>query len=191
MRYLIGFAFVSALAAAPLSASAQVGEGVTTSKQASAASLVIGQEVLLPQLVLRASYYYVYPGCPLGPRGGKCAEPTPAPAPDPLDEQRDRVRRLRAGVILSSILLAGGAAAIAGTIVAYDDSDYSSGDSFVDGGQVVGFTFGSLMVAGGVVGMGISGKRLRTAKQKLKLNEKDTLESGGVHRGPGTSRFAF
>ncbi len=26
---------------------------------------------------------------------------------------------------------------------------------------------------------------------KLKLNEKDTLESGGVHRGPGTSRFAF
>ena len=190
MRYLIGFAFVSALAAAPLSASAQVGEGVTTSKQASAASLVIGQEVLLPQLVLRASYYYVYPGCPLGPRGGKCAEPTPAPAPDPLDEQRDRVRRLRAGVILSSILLAGGAAAIAGTIVAYD-SDAAYDGKIVDGGQVVGFTFGSLMVAGGVVGMGISGKRLRTAKQKLKLNEKDTLESGGVHRGPGTSRFAF
>jgi hypothetical protein len=76
MRYLFGLVFVSALVAGPLSASAQVGEGVTTSTQASAASLFIGQEFLLPQLVLRANYYYVYPGCPLGSRGGKCTEPT-------------------------------------------------------------------------------------------------------------------
>jgi hypothetical protein len=185
VRCLVGLVFVSALAAAPLSASAQVGEGVTTSKQASAASLFIGQEFLLPQFVLRANhYYYVYPGCPLGSRGGKCTEPTSAPAPTPLDEQRGSVRLLRVGVILSSILLAGGAAAIAGGVIAFDeDSTY--------GGFMAAMGFGSLMVIGGSVGMGISAKRLRTAKQKLKLNEKNSLGSGGVHRDPGTSRFAF
>ena len=168
MRCLVGLVFVSALAAAPLSASAQIGEGVTTSKQASAASLFIGQEFSLPQLVLRANYYYVYPGCPLGSRGGKCTEPTSAPAPTPLDEQRGSVRLLRVGVILSSILLAGGAAAIAGGVIAFDeDSTY--------GGFMAAMGFGSLMVIGGGVGMGISAKRLRTAKQKLKLNEKDSL----------------
>ena len=53
MRYLVGFVFVLALAALPLSASAQAGEEAVPK----VALAIHTQHRLPPQLMLRASYY--------------------------------------------------------------------------------------------------------------------------------------
>ena len=86
MRCLADALVLVALMALPQSVAAKTGEEAPTS----AALAVHAKYHLAAQLMLRASYYYyAYPGCPFGARGGKCAEPTAPTAQTPLEEQRE------------------------------------------------------------------------------------------------------
>jgi hypothetical protein len=191
MRYLAGFGLALALVVFPISVNAQGAEGA--SKQASAASFVHGGGLLPPQLMLPAShFYYVYPGCPFGERGGKCAEPTAPSAQTPLDRQRASVRRARSGLIGSSVVLAAGGGIIAGTIVA--TRNYScEGDFFcLNSNRIAGVTIGSLVVLGGIIGMGISGGRWSARKAELrKLQETNNRHPRRVRWDLHASSFVF
>ena len=189
MRYLV-VCVLAGLLAWPRSVGAQAGEGTPTN----AGFVIHAQHHLPPQLMLRAShFYYVYPGCPFGERGGKCAEPTAPSAQTPLDRQRASVRRARSGLIGSSIVLAAGGGIIAGTIVA--TRNYECGDtSFfcLNGGRIAGVTIGSLVVLGGFIGMVISGGRWSARKAELrKLQEANKPQSHWIQFDPHTSRFVF
>ncbi len=106
---------------------------------------------------------------------------------DTLEEARLSMRGPRAGVIISSIVLAGGFAAIAGGVVALNRQD----DLDAIGSAAVATTFGLLMVIGGTVGVAISGRNLDAAKREMKLREAQSHRSRRIQWDLRTSRLVF
>ena len=196
MRYLFGFLCVCALAALPQSAIAQAGEE-GASAEPNAEQPVQSTEPTRSGLERWHPEAFVDPAKAASSSQAPSEEPvlklevdsaglgvTPS-APrtvdgDTLEEARSSVRGPRAGVIISSIVLAGGVAAIAGG-VRQDDI----------GSAAVAATFGLLMVIGGTVGMSISGRNLGAAKRELRLKEADSLRSRRIQWDPRTSRLVF
>ena len=112
----------------------------------------------------------------------KLEEPMPSPAPgdevpdiDSLSQtaienhetriaQRTQLldqRRARRGLIASSVIVAAGAAAVVGGVAIARSKDELS-----ETGPAIGLTFtGGALMVGGIIGVGISGKRLSTARR--------------------------
>ena len=124
MRVLFGFMCMLALLAVPLSASAQVAGGATSSVPGNAFWLASTQN-LLPPLMLRTSYRYLdvdplgaEPSLELGvDSAGLEVTPTAPPTLEELEQQEAKKRRRRLGlgigIPLAVVAIAAAAAAAA------------------------------------------------------------------------------
>ena len=89
-------------------------------------------------------------------------EPTSSPAPGAEVPNMDTISQRKAGLIISSVCVAGGAAAMGGSFaVANNGEGFSS-----LGAPGALLIYGAALMVGGIIGIGISGKRLSTAKRK-------------------------
>lgn len=114
-------------------------------------------------------------------------------APTPEDEASARVQRARSGLIVSAVVLAGGGAIITGSMIATRNYSCPEDEWFcLNGGRIAGATIGSLLMLGGLIGMGVSGGKLSSRKQELRnLQEANKPQSRRVQFDPHTSRFVF
>ncbi len=165
MRYVVGvFCAWALIATLPLSASAQyIEEGVTSEPNLKQPTPSAEPAPEKPALELKLD------------TTGVDVAPSPPRTPDgyTLEEVEHRVKRAKVGLILSSVIVAGGAAAMGGAAAVARNAD-----DFGDIGAVGGLgMFGGALMVGGIIGMGISGKRLSAAKQKQHEVEQ-------AHRGP-------
>jgi hypothetical protein len=164
MRWSVRFVFVLALVGFPQGVGAQAEkEGATSEpnlQEPAPPSEAVPEE---PALQLQ-----------LDDAGVQLASPPPR-TPDgyTLEKVESRVKRAKVGLISSSVIVAGGVAAMGGAAALARNAD-DFGDIGAVGG--LGIFAGALMV-GGIIGISISGKRLSTAKR-----EQHELEQ--AHRGP-------
>jgi hypothetical protein len=97
-----------------------------------------------------------------------------------------RVRRARTGLIVSSIVgLGAGAALVVGSQFYVGNADFDFGPNIAMG------AFGLALLAGGIVWVGVYGKRLRTAKRELTVEQADKPRSQRIEWDPHTSRFVL
>jgi hypothetical protein len=86
----------------------------------------------------------------------------------PVDARKEPARpkttrpKARGGLIASSVIVAGGAAAMGGAAAVARNADDLSGRGPAAGLGIVG----AALIVGGIIGIGISGKRLSTANRK-------------------------
>ena len=151
MRYLIGFVFVLALMASPLSVSAQAEEEGATSEP----NL---QEPAPPSEAVTEEPALEVPDIDtLSQRAIEHHETRSAQRTQTPDQQR-----ARCGLIASSVIVAAGAAVTGGAVAVARNTDDLS-----ETGPAIGlFFFGGALMGAGIIGIGISGKRLNTAKRK-------------------------
>jgi hypothetical protein len=170
MRYLVGFMFVLALVAAPLSVSAQDAEEGTTSE---------------PNLQERAPPSEPVPEEPalqlkLDDAGVQVTSP-----PARVAWAEHAVERHRRGLIISSVLLGVGVGAVAGSLAwaphaECGDDDPATLDICIPAGPIVVGMFGAIMATGGLIGAAVKGARL--AKSKSELRELKEAQYGTPRR---------
>jgi hypothetical protein len=162
MRYVVAFVLALALVASPLGAGAQAVEegGLRLERWHPEAFVDPAEPVASPQ--------------PQDPALRLEVDSTGleiAPAAQTLEDLERRAKRARAGLIASAISVGVGGALFAGSVlyVAKSDNDSASFDLNLGPNIAMG-TFGAIFSFGGVIGLGLSGKTLRTAKRQLKLH---------------------
>lgn len=150
MRCLISFVFVLTLVASPWSVSAQAGEEGANPEQPISAPAA-GTEVPDVETLSRRAIEH---------HETRSAQHTKTP-----DQQR-----ARSGLIASSVIVAAGAAMVGGGVAVGRNTDELSGL-----GPAVGLSFvGGALMVGGIIGIGISGRRLSIAKRKQRDRTRET-----------------
>jgi hypothetical protein len=187
VQYMVGFGLVLALVASPVVVSAKAGAEASTSEVESKKT---GEAQETKSRSMRPDWYWcsegfdcpepskteVSPERPVSELHESGIEVTPRAAPT-VEDLEQRVLRARHGLILSSVIAAAGAAATgAGAAGARNADDI---DSAI--GLAALASFGALLMVGGIVGIGISGGRLSTARreQRERLRE---AQHGGPRR---------
>jgi hypothetical protein len=112
-----------------------------------------------------------------------------------LQEMDNGVRRSRAGLIGSAVVVGAGAAIVAGGVVANKNPPEPSGggiDINLDVGPEIAIGLGSLVMLGGVVGMAVSGSRMAGRKaERRKFQEAQHGTARRLRWDLETSRLVF
>lgn len=162
MRPLLGLLLTLALAVAPTGGEAQSHETASTPESGAAGAPPSEQA---EASVLERWHSEAFPeGAESADEAGVARVTRVPPA-----GSSEYVERARKGVVASSVLLAGGAALTAGMVVWSQNPEGGFPETGAIVGASIGVTIGLSAGIAGVVGLGISAKRLRDAKQQLAL----------------------